>query len=157
MNAGDRLHQGAVAVFQPLTIERLHAANIRTAVLRQLNAIGIVNQARHTKRPHALISQLSRHMAMNIAQECQHMVDILIYRRDELQQRLCEIGGNPVMLERRSQRIGMTAFSQMTIRLYAQRFAFNAATNTFQGIGMRLQPGERFRYVRDHINLPLGQ
>ncbi len=100
MHAGNGLHQRAVAVFQAFTIQRLKTTNIRVAILRQFDIFTVCDIARHAERPHALIAQLTRHMAMDIAQHGQHMINIAINRRNEFQKRFCEIGGNPLMSQR---------------------------------------------------------
>ena len=52
--------------------------------LRQLNILLGFDKARHAERPHALIANIARHVAMNIAQERQQVIDIVINRRNKL-------------------------------------------------------------------------
>ncbi|MNP25934.1 hypothetical protein D3C76_1187610 [compost metagenome] len=102
MHAGDGLHQRAVAVFQPFAIERFQATNVRGAVLRQLNVLPLLDVARHAQRPHPLIAQLAGGKAVNVAHQLQHVVNIAIDGRNELQQRFGEIGCDPFMCQRRA-------------------------------------------------------
>ncbi len=100
MHAGDGLHQRAVAVLQTFAIERFQPPNIRGTVLCQLNILPLLDIARHAERPHTLVTQVAGGEAMDVTQRLQHMVNIAVDRRNELQQRFGEIGCDPFMCQR---------------------------------------------------------
>ncbi len=85
MHAGDSLHQRAVAVLQPLAIQRFQTPHVRGTVLRQLNILTGGDIARHAQRPHPLITDLTRGIAMDIAHKGQHMLNIAVHRRNKLE------------------------------------------------------------------------
>ena len=102
MHARDRLHQCAVAIFQSFAIQRFQPTNIRGAVLRQLDILPLLDIARHAERPHTLVAEVAGGEAMHVAHDRQHMINITVYWRDELQQRFGEIGCDPFMCQRRA-------------------------------------------------------
>ncbi len=65
--------------------------------MRQFDIFARLDKARHTERPHALFTNLTRNVAMNITQEGKQAIDILLNRGNEFQQRLGKIGGYPFM------------------------------------------------------------
>ncbi|SUB15361.1 Uncharacterised protein [Pantoea agglomerans] len=63
------------------------------------------------------------------------MINAVIHWRNKFQQRFGKVSGDPVMFQRRPQRFRVTAFCQLAICLYTQRFTLDATANTFKSIG----------------------
>ena len=84
MHARNGLHQRTVAVLQPFTVQRFHAANVRRTELCQLNVLLGFNKARHAEWPHTLITQIARYVTVNITQERQHVIEVIVNRRNKL-------------------------------------------------------------------------
>ncbi|MNP73624.1 hypothetical protein D3C76_1703700 [compost metagenome] len=80
MHTGNGLHQRTVAVLQPFPVQRFHPANIGGAKLRQLDILLGVDKARHAQRPHALITQITRYVTMDVTQERQQVIEVIINR-----------------------------------------------------------------------------
>ncbi|MGY6036485.1 hypothetical protein ACUY4R_004609 [Kosakonia sp. BK9b] len=97
MHARDGLHQRAIAVFQPFTVQGFQTTDIRGAILRQFYLLPLFDIARHTQRPHPLVANLAGCVAVNITHDRQHMVDIALHRSDKLQQSFGKISSDPFM------------------------------------------------------------
>ncbi|MNI77802.1 hypothetical protein D3C73_1341250 [compost metagenome] len=100
MNAGNRLHQRAVTVFETFTVERFQTTNIRGTVLRQFNILTFSDIARHAQWPHTLVAQISGGIAMQITHKREHFLDVVARRSNKLQQRFGKIRCYPFMRQR---------------------------------------------------------
>ena len=84
---------------QPRLLRRLH-----TTIDDAMDAAGLplLDIARHAERPHTLVAEVAGGEAMHVAHDRQHMINITVYWRNELQQRFGEIGCDPFMCQRRA-------------------------------------------------------
>ena len=97
MYAGDSLHQRAVTVFEAFTVKGFQTTDIRRTVLRQLDILTFGNIARHAQRPHTLIAKIPGSIAMQIAHEREHFVNVIARWSNKLQQRFGKVSGYPFM------------------------------------------------------------
>jgi hypothetical protein len=86
VHAGNRLHDAPVAQPQAVAVDRLHAADIRGAELRERNAVVAVERARHAGRPQQLVAQMAIDELMDVAQILQQFPGLLERRRHQLDQ-----------------------------------------------------------------------
>ena len=88
VNAGNRLHQSAVAMPQPDPVHGFHARHIGTTVAAYRYVLVAGHDAGHARGPQHFVLQLLVHKAVNVFQRCHAAFDAGTHRRDELQQRL---------------------------------------------------------------------
>ena len=88
VNAGNGLHQAAVAMPQPDPVHGFHARHVGTAVTAYRDALVTGHDAGHARGPQHFVLQLLVHKAVNIFQRCHAVFDAGAHRCDELQQRL---------------------------------------------------------------------
>ncbi len=101
VDAGDRLHPPAVAIRQPLPVDRLKPADIGGAVAPERNLILVGQLARHARAPEQVIAKLPVNDLVDLDQLVEAGVDARVHAGDELELRLAEIGGDVRMGERR--------------------------------------------------------
>ena len=107
VHAGDRLHDAAVAVTQPLAVHCLHAADVRAAVLRDRDARVAIDRARHLGGPQQLVAEVLVDELVQVEQVLQQLPGRAESRRDQLDQRFGIIGGDVLVRERRAEARGM--------------------------------------------------
>ena len=133
VDAGDHLHQAAVAVLEALAVERLHLAHVGAAVLGQTYALLVADETGHGERPEPLIADVLADVMMDVTELLHQALDGVGGRGNELQQALRVVCGDVGMGQGRAQAAGVIPLGQAAIRGDAQGLALQATTDPLEG------------------------
>ena len=86
MDAGDGLHQPAVAVAETEAVDGLHPAHVRGAVAGHGNARVAGHDTGHARAPEILAADTPVDEIVDAAERIQRALDALRHRRDELEE-----------------------------------------------------------------------
>src|SRR5690625_3229369 len=92
MDASNGLHESAIAMIEPNTVDVLHAADIGCAVFCDRYAGIATDYAGHAGGPEQLITDVAINERVQIAQEIEQLSRLRQRRSNELEQRLGIIG-----------------------------------------------------------------
>ena len=136
MRTGDGLHVAAIAQAQAFTVGGFHPGRVGVAVVGNGDVLVVAHHAGHGAGPHSLALQLSGREAVNVAQEAQGKRRVLRWRRDEFEQRLGVVSGDPGVRQLGAQRRRVRRFGQLAGGVHAQALALVAAGNAAQDLGL---------------------
>ena len=132
MNAGDGLHQSAVAVSQAVPVDGLHFRDIGTAVACNRNLVIAFDHAGHAGCPEEFIVQLAEGKTMNVFQCGKRGFHVRGDRCDELQQRFRVVRGDISVRQRRAKTFRMAGLCEPAAVGDAKAFLFDTAMNRCQ-------------------------
>ena len=132
MHTGNRLHRAAIAQPQPLAVRMLELCLVGTAIVGQGDVPVFAQQPWHGTRPHDLVTQMARGVAVDVTQKRQRKRVVLRRRRDEFEQRLGIVRGDPWVgqLGAQGQRVG--GLRQVAARVNPQALFLEPAGDAAQ-------------------------
>ena len=105
VDAGDGLHDPAVAQPKPAAIDGLHPADVRRTVFGDRDALVALDRARHAGRPEQLVAQVPIDELVQVAEVLGQFPGLGKGRRHQLDQRLGIVGRDVLVGQRRAQRL----------------------------------------------------
>ena len=133
MDAGNGLHLAAIAVTQPFPVDALHATHIGAAVLCHRHVSIVADHARHGVDPQHLVTDMAVHVAVQLLEKFQRLVQLGAGRGDEFQQGFGIVRGDIGVCQGGAQCCRVRRLRQGAIGGNAQAFFFDAAADTRQG------------------------
>ena len=121
----------------PFAIHGLHAADVRSAELRDRNARVAIDDGRHRRRPEQFVAQVLVDELVQVEQVLQQLPAGAEGRRDELDQRLGIVRGDVLVGERGAQRARMRRLRDAAVGRDAQRFLFDALAAALNDLAAR--------------------
>ena len=115
MDAGNGLHQAAVAVPQAVAVYRFHAGDVGAAVTPHGDAVVTGHDAGHAGAPQQLFAQVLVGEAVYVFQGLQAALYAGAHRGDELEQRLRVVGGDGGVGQGRAQRGRVGCLRQLAL------------------------------------------
>jgi hypothetical protein len=125
MDAGNRLHDAAVAVVESDAIDVLHPANVRGAVARDGDLAVAADDAGHAGDPQELVAELPVHELVDVAEILLQLPGARERRRDELDERFRIVGRDEGVRERRAERARMRRLRDAPLGRDAERLALD--------------------------------
>ena len=135
MDAGDGLHLAAIAVAQTFPVDALHAPHVGAAVLGYRHVVIVADHAGHGVDPQHLITDMAVHIAVQLFEKLQRLVQLGAGWSNEFQQGFGIVRGDIGVGQRGAQRRRMWRLCQGAIGGNAQAFFLNAAADAGQGGG----------------------
>ena len=128
----DRLHHPPVAQPQAATIDVLHAADVRTAVLGQRDARVAIERAGHAGGPQQFVINVPVGELVQVQQVLQQLPGLGHRRCDQFEQGLGVVGRDLRIGQRRAERCRVRRRGNAAPRRDPQRFLFDALATAAQ-------------------------
>ena len=126
VHAGNRLHHAAVAESEADAIHVLHAADIRTAVVRDRDLGVAAEHAGHARDPEQLVAELPIDELVDVAEVLLEFPGPVERRCHELDQGFRVVGRDVRMGQRRAERARMRRLRDMPLRRDPERLPLDA-------------------------------
>ena len=136
MHARDGLHHAAVAQAEALAVNRLHAPDVRGAVLRDRNVRVALDGPGHARRPQQLIAQVAVDELVQVEQVLQQLPARRESGRHQLDQRFGIIRRDVLVGERRSERARVRGLRQAPHGRDPQRLLLHTLAPALQQLGL---------------------
>ena len=136
VDARDRLHAAAVAVRQPVAIDRLRASDIGAAIAAQRDVLVARRQpAGHAAAPHQFVAQVAKDRLVDLRQFVLAGLGRGVHPGDQLELRFAEVGRDVRVRQGRTQACRVRGERQPAVARGAQAFLFDATQHRGQGLG----------------------
>ena len=149
VDAGDGLHQPAIAMAEPQTIDGLGHGDVRGAVAPHGNILIGTQNTGHAGGPEQFVVQVLIDKAVHVTEFSDGAFRSVMDAGDELELSLGEIGGDVGMCQRGTQGSGMLTARELAVRPDPQTFLLDAAAQALQQPGLvaeKLRQGESFSH-----------